>query len=131
MPYNISVGVSCPGFTDTPMLQDTLAKIPADILGLAKFFNLFDSGRVESPRDVAKYTLDAIKEGRFIAAPFYPGFLLKTFSRGVFPSDSFVSAISELLLFIPLRLCSFVFAGVAPFAFRLLSSRYNCRSKSE
>eukprot|EP00252_Welwitschia_mirabilis_P014540 TRINITY_DN318_c0_g1_i1.p1 TRINITY_DN318_c0_g1~~TRINITY_DN318_c0_g1_i1.p1 ORF type:complete len:365 (+),score=15.60 TRINITY_DN318_c0_g1_i1:73-1095(+) len=120
MPYNIGVGMACPGATDTPMLKEALGEMPPELMDMAKAFKLYQEGMVEKPQDVAKYTLDGVKSGSFISTSTMPGSLLATLTRGVLPADSFCSVFMELILYLPLRFFSFFMAGFTP----ILMSRF-------
>ncbi|KAH9310707.1 hypothetical protein KI387_025742 [Taxus chinensis] len=129
IPYNIRVSLVCPGFVETPLLDQCEAEIEDGMLALVKLFNLYNRKKAEDPKDVAKYTLKAAKEGRFITTAFFPGLFLATLSRGVLPADSAFRALLELILYLPLRLVSFIIASVTPCALKYVYGHGNMRAR--
>jgi len=91
---------------------------------LVKIFNLYRRKRAENAKDVARYTLEAAKEGRFITTALFPGVFLYTLSRGVLPADSFSTAFLELILYVPFRVLSFIIASLTPAVLRYVHKRY-------
>ncbi|GLJ25375.1 hypothetical protein SUGI_0485790 [Cryptomeria japonica] len=124
IPYNIRISLVCPGFVDTPLLDQCEAEIEDGHLALVKLFNLYDRRKTEDPKDVARYTLEAVKEGRFITTALFPGMFLTVLSRGLMPADSFLGALIELILYFPLRLISFIIASITPGAVRYVHNKY-------
>lgn len=124
IPYNINVSLVCPGFVETPLLDQCEAEIEDGMFTLVKIFNLYRRKRAENANDVANYTLEAAKEGRFLTTALFPGVFLSTLSRGVFPADSFSMALLELILYLPLRVLTFVIASVTPAVLRAVHKRY-------
>lgn len=124
IPYNIRVSLVCPGFVETPLLDQCENEIEDGMLALVKLFNLYDRKKAEDPKDVAKYTLEAAKDGRFITTAFFPGRFLTVLSRGVMPADSLPGALFELILYIPLRLISFIIATATPPCLKFVHNKY-------
>lgn len=62
---------------------------------------------------VAARTMEGVKRGTFLITTSMGGFCLRVLGRGVVPADSFAEALIELLLLVPLRLCSFVWLAYA------------------
>lgn len=125
IPYNITVSLVCPGFVDTPLLDQCEAEIEDGMFTLVKIFNLYRRSWAEKANDVANYTLEAAKEGRFLTTALFPGFFLSTLSRGVLPADSFSMALLELILYLPCRVLTFIIASVSPPVLRYVHKRYN------
>lgn len=94
------------------------------MLALVKLFNLYDRKRAEDPKDVAKYTLEAAKEGRFLTTALFPGMFVTVLSRGVMPADSLLGALLELVLYIPFRLISFIIATATPPSLKYVHNKY-------
>eukprot|EP01018_Ginkgo_biloba_P008768 Gb_31003 [translate_table: standard] len=124
IPYNIRVSLVCPGFVATPLLDECEAAIEEGMFTMVRLFNLYKRSRAEKPRDVAKYTLEAAKRGRFITTAVFPGIFLSTLARGLLPADSFPMSLLELILYLPFRIISFVIAIVTPSAVRFIHNWY-------
>ncbi|GLJ08857.1 hypothetical protein SUGI_0097200 [Cryptomeria japonica] len=110
MPYNIRISISFPGFVETPMLDDCGLEDDKDTFQIIKDSSFYDRSQAETPEDVAKYTLEGTKNGAFLVTSQFTGLALSTLSRGSMPADSLGRALVELILFIPLRLFSFMAA---------------------
>lgn len=80
----------------------------AELATVAQAMNFFDLQSVATASDVAKYTWEGVKRGRFLITMDWVGHLLAVVSRGPIPEDSIVSNIWELLFVIPIRMLSFV-----------------------
>eukprot|EP01018_Ginkgo_biloba_P015653 Gb_17836 [translate_table: standard] len=108
LPYNIRVSFICPGFVTTPLLEEVLESGNPELNDLAKEVNMIKREKVEDPKNVAKTTLEAAKEGRFLVTKGFLGFILSTLSRGITPADSFAKILFEMIVFVPARLVGFI-----------------------
>ncbi|GLJ10512.1 hypothetical protein SUGI_0129590 [Cryptomeria japonica] len=105
MPYNIAVSLACPGFVETPFL-DEVEKDEKD-LKLLKILNMYDRKRAEDPNDVAKRVLEGAKKGSFlIVKTNYPGLYVSTLARGFVPAESLGRLLLEMVLYFPFRALS-------------------------
>eukprot|EP00250_Pteridium_aquilinum_P013921 c21658_g1_i2 orf=377-904(-) len=112
MPHNIKVSLVCPGFTETPMLDeaDKAATVTTELLRKLTFY---DRAKAESADEVASKTIEGMKRGEFLITTGVDGFLVGVLGRGFIPADSLARAFVELLLLVPLRLCSLVWFAYA------------------
>eukprot|EP01018_Ginkgo_biloba_P025120 Gb_06707 [translate_table: standard] len=110
MPYNISMSLVCPGFVETPMLDDCGIEENKEILQMLKLTALYNRSQAESAEKVGKYTLEAAKQGTFLVTYQFSGLMHSTLTRGFLPAETLGRAIVELVLYIPLRLFSFMAA---------------------
>ncbi|KAH7438933.1 hypothetical protein KP509_04G037600 [Ceratopteris richardii] len=112
MPYNIKVNLVCPGFTETPML-DEADKAANEVAGVYGNPTFYDRANAQSPEDVAAMTVEGVKRGEYLITTTAVGFFLSVLGRGFVPADSFARAFLELLLLVPVRLGSFVWLAYA------------------
>ncbi|XP_057852163.1 3-dehydrosphinganine reductase TSC10A [Cryptomeria japonica] len=122
MPYNIRVSVVFPGFVDTPMLDSCGFEDDKDILHIIKATCFYNRSQADTPEHVAKFTLEAAKNGTFLVTSQFTGFAFSTLSRGSMPADSFGRALLELILFIPIKLFSFF---AACYIYYVIQHRHN------
>ncbi|CAI7923848.1 unnamed protein product [Closterium sp. NIES-54] len=115
LPYDISVSVVCPGFTDTHLLDDAEAS-GQYLTKLMEVASMYDRNKIENPDMVAERTVAAVRSGEFLvttSSGFLP-FSLALLSRGIFPSKSVVTWVAESLASPFVRLTSLpVGAGIA------------------
>ncbi|XP_057852124.1 3-dehydrosphinganine reductase TSC10A [Cryptomeria japonica] len=111
MPHNIRISIVFPGYVETPMLDYCGAEDNRDLFELSKIINFYDRSKADTAEHVAKYTLEATKNGTFLVTSQFSGLMLSTFSRGSMPAESFGRALLELILYIPGRLFSFIAAA--------------------
>lgn len=67
---------------------------------------MYDRTQAETPEKVAKYTLEAAKNGTFLVTSQITGLMQSTLSRGFIPADSIGRAFTELILYVPFRMFS-------------------------
>ncbi|CAI5971391.1 unnamed protein product, partial [Closterium sp. NIES-65] len=65
LPYDISVSVVCPGFTDTHLLDDAEAS-GRYLTKLMEVASMYDRNKIENPDIVAEKTLAAVRSGEFL-----------------------------------------------------------------
>ena len=92
------------GFTDSTADNIEFCKIRSKT-------SFYKRRRAEVPRDVAKATLRSAKQGRFLAATGIKGFMLSILSPGLLPADSLGRALTELFLFVPVRVLSYIISA--------------------
>lgn len=102
MPHNIRVSLVCPGFTETPML-DQADEIASNSELLQKLCH-YDRASAQSPDEVAKKTMEGVKKGDFLITTSFKGFLAGLLARGFLPAESLATALVELILLVPMRL---------------------------
>jgi hypothetical protein len=73
---------------------------------MSKVFGLYTRSQAETPEKVAKYILEAAKNGTFLVTSQITGLMLSTLSRGFIPADSIGRAFIELVLYVPFRIIS-------------------------
>lgn len=104
LPYNISISLACPGFVDTPFLDEVEKDEDEDNIELLKIVNLYDRKKAENPKEVAKKVLEGAKQGTFlITTNIYPGLFLSTVARGFFPAESSGRCLLEMIMYYPFR----------------------------
>lgn len=106
LPYNIRVNLVCPGYTETPMLDE--ADKAASASELLNKLTFYDRAYAELPDEVAAKTIEGIKKGSFLITSSISGFLIGVLSRGVIPAESPPIALIEFILLSPMRICSFI-----------------------
>lgn len=106
MPYNIPVSLACPGFTDTPMLDE--ADRACHTSNLLYKLCLYNRARAESPDDVATKTIEGAKRGDLLITTSFTGFFIGVLARGWIPADSLARALVEVISVIPVRIISLV-----------------------
>eukprot|EP01018_Ginkgo_biloba_P025114 Gb_18262 [translate_table: standard] len=121
MPYNISMSLVCPGFVETPLLDDSAIEENKVILQMLKVTALYNRSKAESAEKVAKYTLEAAKQGTFLVTYHFSGLVLSTLTRGVMPAETIGRALIELILYVPVRLFTFM----AAFYFQIAAPYYH------
>ncbi|XP_024534845.1 3-dehydrosphinganine reductase TSC10A [Selaginella moellendorffii] len=104
LPYNINVNLVCPGFVDTP-LMDQVDK-DGEFETMLKTLNRYDPKTMQSPDKLAEVTLDAVKKGSFLVAPksFFP---LVVLTRGMLAPASFARTLLEAFWAPIIRLVSY------------------------
>ncbi|XP_057852161.2 3-dehydrosphinganine reductase TSC10A [Cryptomeria japonica] len=120
MPYNIRITTVFPGYVETPMLDYCGLEDKKDILEIFKIINLYDRSKAETAENVAKYTLEATKNGTFLVTNQFSGLVLSSLSRGPMPADSFGRAFIELILYIPIRIFTFF---TAPYMYSVIEHK--------
>ncbi|XP_059077724.1 3-dehydrosphinganine reductase TSC10A isoform X1 [Cryptomeria japonica] len=108
MPYSIRISMVFPGYVDTPMLDDSGMEDDRDTLQMIKATTFYNRHQAKTPEQVAKYTLEATKNGTFLVTSKFGGLMLSTLSRGPMPAGTLGRALVELILYIPIRLLSFL-----------------------
>eukprot|EP00253_Pinus_taeda_P034726 PITA_34726 len=111
LPYNIGVTHVCPGYVETPMLREIEDSIDARLADVVEKVCFYNRNQRVHPREVAKATLQAAKQGRFLVTSGFMGFIPATLSRGLIPAESFGRAVMELVAIFPCRLISFIVSG--------------------
>ncbi|GLJ08863.1 hypothetical protein SUGI_0097280 [Cryptomeria japonica] len=123
-PYKIGVSLVCPGTVETQMLNEV-----EDCRSDPKFSyikdktSFYNRSRAEDPRDVAKATLKAAKHGKFLAATSLKGHVLGILSPGLLPADSILKGVVELIMFIPVRLASYM---ISAYIFAVIWWNHGC-----
>lgn len=107
MPYNIKVSLVCPGFTETPMLNE------ADKAATLNTITFYDRAHAESADEVAAKTMEGVKRGEFLITTSMHGFLIGVLGRGYVPAESLAQALIELFLLVPARLSSLAWMAYA------------------
>lgn len=110
-PHNIRVHLVCPGFTTTPML-DISDEVFASLEIKGKSY-LYNRAQTQSPNSVARITMEKVKRGDFLITTAWNGHLLAVLSRGFMPAESVIVILAEMILGIPLRLFSLIYAKFA------------------
>nr|ABK25881.1 unknown [Picea sitchensis] len=111
-PYDISVSLACPGFVDTPFLDEAEKEKDEDDIKLLKIVNLYDRKNVEIPKNVAKKVLEGAKQGTFlITTNIYPGLFVSTLARGFLPAESVGRCLLEMIMYFPFRALSLLGAN--------------------
>ncbi|KAG6541094.1 hypothetical protein Mapa_017533 [Marchantia paleacea] len=98
LPYSIRVSMICPGFVQTAFLDEAERRDELQIL--MKDINMYDRKQAQSPDEVARRTLEAVKYGSPIVTttPILGSALLMV-ARGFIPDDSIFKTAQELLTF--------------------------------
>ena len=73
---------------------------------MSKVLCLYNRSQAETSKNVAKYILEAAKNGTFLVTSQIIGLMLSTLSRGFIPADSVGRAFIELVLYVPFRIFS-------------------------
>jgi len=73
---------------------------------MSKVISKYNRSQAETSESVAKYTLEAAKNGTFLVTSQMTGLMLSTLSRGFVPADSVGRAFIELVLYVPFRIFS-------------------------
>lgn len=110
MRYNIGVSVVFPGYVETPMLDECGIETHGEILKMLKVIGMYNRSEAETSEKVAKYILEATKNGTFLVTSQITGLMLSTLSRGSIPADSVGRAFIELVLYLPFRIFSCISA---------------------
>eukprot|EP00850_Spirogloea_muscicola_P008594 SM000046S16375 [mRNA] locus=s46:201434:203339:- [translate_table: standard] len=104
LPHRIFVTLVCPGFTDTPLLND-VEQCSQEMTEMMRVVNMYDRGKADTPAHIAACTLAAVKRRQFLVTTQQPmGAVLAALTRGLFPAESWGVAFMEALLLGPLRL---------------------------
>lgn len=107
LPYDISISLACPGFVDTPFLEE--AETDEDTTEILRIVNLYDRKKAENPKEVAKKVLEGAKQGTFlITTNIYPGLFLSTLARGFLPAENVGRCLLELIMYFPYRALTFL-----------------------
>jgi hypothetical protein len=77
---------------------------------MLKVIGLYNRSEAETSEKVAKYILEATKNGTFLVTSQITGLMLSTLSRGSIPADSVGRAFIELVLYLPFRIFSCISA---------------------
>ncbi|KAH7293601.1 hypothetical protein KP509_28G032300 [Ceratopteris richardii] len=105
LPFNIGVTMSCPAFTQTPMLEEVEKEATAFIqLGE----RIYLGAKRECPEQVARLTIDAFKRNVFFVSTNLTGMLVRVTGRGFLPAESFSTFLLELILVVPLRILTYL-----------------------
>ncbi|MCO5604619.1 hypothetical protein L7F22_058788 [Adiantum nelumboides] len=108
LPYrNMRVTLMCPGFVNTPFLDDLDNQ--GEITEVLHKVNLLSKDRSESPEHAASCTVEALKRGSYLVVTQAIGFHMRALGRGVIPADSIFKNLLELIGLVPFRIVSFVF----------------------
>ncbi|KAI5076534.1 hypothetical protein GOP47_0008599 [Adiantum capillus-veneris] len=105
LPYKIGVTLSCPSFTQTPMLAEAFDEAEEFVAMGEKIYLVAIK---ELPDDVARFTIEGFKRNEFFVSTTYQGVLVRTLGRGFVPPDSFLTLLVEVLLIVPLRILTFM-----------------------
>lgn len=125
LPYNIGVTLVCPGFVETSMLKEIEDKTSdPEFYKIRSKTSFYKRSRAEAPREVAKATLRAAKQGRFLATTGIKGFMLSILSTGLFPADSFGRALIELFLFLPVKVISYI---ISAYIYAVIWLNHTCK----
>ncbi|KAL2609359.1 hypothetical protein R1flu_027932 [Riccia fluitans] len=98
LPYSIRVSLVCPGFVRTAFLDEAEKRDELQIL--MKQINMYDRNQAQTPDEVAKKTLEAVKYGSAIVTttPIL-GTALLILARGFIPDDSILKTFQEVLAY--------------------------------
>ncbi|GLJ08860.1 hypothetical protein SUGI_0097250 [Cryptomeria japonica] len=113
-PTNIGVSFACPGFVETPLLSEMEDSVTVPILAeVAETVTFYDRNKAENPRDVARVILGAVIQGKsFVATSGQGGKLLSLLTAGILPADSFVNAVINMIILVPMRIIGYVYAVI-------------------
>ncbi|MCO5589525.1 hypothetical protein L7F22_043493 [Adiantum nelumboides] len=102
--YNIRVSLICPSFTRTLFLDNAVDK-DHGLKQVMRWVHMFSKRWAETPKEVACYTISAIKRGSFLVTTrWHPmTFVLCVLGRGVVFADSLARVVLELVLLLPSR----------------------------
>lgn len=106
MPYNIPVSLACPAYTETNML-DQVDKV-CETSDLVSKLCFYERKQAQSPDEVAVKIIEGAKRGDLLITTNLFGFFAGILGRGFIPADSFVRAVMELVLLVPVRIVSFL-----------------------
>ncbi|MCO5596064.1 hypothetical protein L7F22_050121 [Adiantum nelumboides] len=115
LPFKIGVTLSCPAFTQTPMLEEVEGKA-TEFLELGEKIYLL--AERESPAVVARLTIEGFKRNEFFVSTTFQGMLVRTVARGFVPADSFVMFLGELLVIVPVRILTYLWVNNAKHVLR-------------
>lgn len=105
LPYNnIRVTLMCPGFVNTPFLDDVSNQ--GEITEIMKKVNLLSKESSESPEHTATCTVDALKRGSFLMVTQPIGIQLVALGRGFLPAENSWRNVLEVVMLVPSRLLS-------------------------
>ncbi|KAH7442161.1 hypothetical protein KP509_03G074100 [Ceratopteris richardii] len=108
LPYrNIRVTMVCPGFVNTPFLNDL--EDQGEVAEVLRKVNLLNEKHAESPGHAASCVLDSLKRGKFLVSTQQIGSFVVAMGRGYTPADSFGRNLFEIAMLVPFRIFSFVF----------------------
>eukprot|EP01018_Ginkgo_biloba_P025115 Gb_18258 [translate_table: standard] len=88
LPYKIGVSLVCPGFVETPMLQDIEDNIDSGMSEIASKVCFYNRSHAEDPREVAKATLEAVKQGRYLVTDEFHNLGIRPCGHLVAPSQA-------------------------------------------
>ncbi|KAI5076535.1 hypothetical protein GOP47_0008600 [Adiantum capillus-veneris] len=105
LPYKIGVTISCPAFTQTPMLAE-VEEVASSFITLGE--KIYLGAFRECADDVARFTIEGFKRNEFFVSTTLQGVLVRTIGRGFVPPDSLLILLLEVLLIVPLRILTFM-----------------------
>eukprot|EP00250_Pteridium_aquilinum_P010561 c19475_g1_i1 orf=240-1247(-) len=108
VPWNIRINLVCPSFTKTNLLEEEFFNGSETICAIGRTLYSYNHGALDSPDEVARRTIDAVKKGEFLIFTNQQGASLGPLTRGLIPSESISTFLIELVLMIPYRLLSLV-----------------------
>lgn len=108
--FNIKVTLVCPGFTDTPLLENVEASGRRELCEMMRVANRYDPRHLENPRRVAERALWGARHGTFLVPTSPTGGMLAMLTRGLFPADSWLAAALEAVIIGPVRLLTMAMA---------------------
>lgn len=108
IPWNIRVNLICPGFTKTNLLEEEFFNGTKIIQALGRKLYAYNHDALDSPKEVAEKTVQAIKKGDFLVFINQQGAALGPLTRGLIPSESIGTFLKELVLLVPFRVLSLI-----------------------